>query len=155
MLYYIESQQKPVDEYLLFNYMGFPKDESVLKKSGVYPIEDHFEVYDELKYKPIKFIFTKNENREIYTRSYEFAELTEEEYEQVLQRKTEEAFVSLRNQRDKLLAETDYLLMPDYPITEEKLQVIKEYRQALRDLPSHEDAPWLGKAIPWPTKPTI
>jgi hypothetical protein len=42
----------------------------------------------------------------------------------------------LRQLRDKLLAETDYLMNPDYPHkTEEKKQAWKDYRQALRDLP--------------------
>jgi hypothetical protein len=49
-------------------------------------------------------------------------------------------FVLLRELRDKLLAETDYLMNPDYPHkTEEKKQAWKDYRQALRDLPNNSD----------------
>lgn len=45
--------------------------------------------------------------------------------------------VLLRNQRNQLLAETDKYVLPDYPITSENLQLIKQYRQALRDFTSN------------------
>jgi len=41
--------------------------------------------------------------------------------------------ICLRNQRDQMLKETDKYLILDYPITPEKLILIKEYRQTLRD----------------------
>jgi hypothetical protein len=51
-----------------------------------------------------------------------------------------ERFKLLRELRDKLLAETDYMMNPDYPHkTEEKKQAWKDYRQALRDLPDNSD----------------
>jgi|694.fasta_scaffold26346_2 hypothetical protein len=40
---------------------------------------------------------------------------------------------SLREKRNQLLQETDKYVLIDYPITTEKLAIIKEYRQALRD----------------------
>ena len=39
----------------------------------------------------------------------------------------------LRNQRNKLLVETDKYVLFDYPITPENLILIKDYRQQLRD----------------------
>ena len=67
----------------------------------------------------------------------------------------ESRFERLRSARDRKLAETDYLLAADYPITPDKLELVRAYRQALRDLPSHPDAPWDGgdEATPWPEKP--
>lgn len=64
----------------------------------------------------------------------------------------EELFTSLRAERDKRLAETDYLLSADYPIDADKLEAVKTYRQSLRDLPSQEGAPWDGggEGTPWP-----
>lgn len=59
---------------------------------------------------------------------------------------------SVRTQRDSLLAQTDYLLMPDYPITEENLVEIKAYRQALRDVPEQEGFP---ENVIWPVVPAI
>ena len=67
----------------------------------------------------------------------------------------EEAFVALRMKRDRLLVETDFLLMPDYPIEGEPLEAMKVYRQALRDLPEQEGAPWVDGEIPWPEKPPV
>ncbi len=39
----------------------------------------------------------------------------------------------LRNERNRLLYETDKYLLPDFPISEENLEKIKEYRSALRN----------------------
>ena len=39
----------------------------------------------------------------------------------------------LRNIRNLILNETDKYLMPDFPISEEQLNQVKNYRQALRD----------------------
>lgn len=60
------------------------------------------------------------------------------------------AYAALRSERDKRLADTDYMVMPDYPIDADKLNAVKEYRQALRDLPQQEGAPWVDGDIPWP-----
>jgi hypothetical protein len=61
-----------------------------------------------------------------------------------------EAFAALRAERDKRLADTDYLIMPDYPIAKADLKAVKAYRQALRDLPQQDGAPWIDGEIPWP-----
>ena len=61
-----------------------------------------------------------------------------------------EAFAALRAERDKRLADTDYMVMPDYPIDADKLIAVKAYRQALRDLPQQDGAPWIDGEIPWP-----
>jgi hypothetical protein len=39
----------------------------------------------------------------------------------------------IRSMRNKLLKETDYYLLPDITIEENKLKEIKEYRQQLRE----------------------
>lgn len=53
---------------------------------------------------------------------------------------------SLREERDRLIAETDWWVLPDRTPTDEQLA----YRQALRDLPDNTEDP----ANPvWPTKP--
>lgn len=38
-----------------------------------------------------------------------------------------------KNIRNQLLLETDKYVLPDFPITPEQLEIVKEYRQALRD----------------------
>ena len=55
-----------------------------------------------------------------------------------------------RERRDQLLADTDYLLMPDYPLGADELEAVKAYRQALRDVP---EQPGFPGAIEWPERP--
>ena len=52
-----------------------------------------------------------------------------------------------RSKRNQLIAETDYLVMPDYPIEEEKKVKVISYRQALRDFTLQESFPL---NIEWP-----
>jgi len=69
---------------------------------------------------------------------------------------SEEArFERLRSERDQRLAATDYLLMPDYPLSDDQRTILQVYRQALRDLPAQSGAPWDGggEATPWPELP--
>lgn len=47
----------------------------------------------------------------------------------------EQKAILLREQRDKLLYETDKYMISDYPITEEEREQYRLYRQYLRDLP--------------------
>lgn len=60
----------------------------------------------------------------------------------------------IREERDRRLAATDYLVATDYPLVPEKLEMVKAYRQALRDIPQQDGFPWSGEvddpAIPWP-----
>lgn len=66
-----------------------------------------------------------------------------------------ELFARLRAERDRRLALTDYAMMPDYPLTSEQKVAVTIYRQALRDLPQEEGAPWDGggELTPWPVMP--
>ena len=53
----------------------------------------------------------------------------------------EEIAAHVRAERDMKIAETDYLAMPDYPLSDgERVQVFA-YRQALRDVPTQEGFP--------------
>ncbi|MDR3563310.1 MAG: tail fiber assembly protein [Negativicutes bacterium] len=47
----------------------------------------------------------------------------------------ERKLAAIRAQRDALLSAADKYMMPDYPITPAKMEEVKVYRQALRDLP--------------------
>jgi len=53
-----------------------------------------------------------------------------------------------RNKRDRLIAETDWWASSDLTMTAEQTA----YRQALRDITSHDNWPYL-EAADWPTKP--
>lgn len=63
----------------------------------------------------------------------------------------------LREARNQRLAETDYLMMRDYPLTDEEERALTRYRQALRDLPAQEGVPWDGgeEETPWPAMSEI
>ena len=54
---------------------------------------------------------------------------------------------SVRNERDRKLAETDYLALKDNTLS----TAMKTYRQALRDVPASNSDP---KKVTWPTKPS-
>ena len=69
--------------------------------------------------------------------------LTDAEYDTVLA-------ASARQKRDRLIATTDYLVTPDYPIESDRLAKVKIYRQALRDIPEQAGFP---RTIAWPEKP--
>ena len=69
--------------------------------------------------------------------------LTDAEYDTVLA-------ASARQKRDRLIATTDYLVTPDYPIESDRLAKVKIYRQALRDIPEQSGFP---RSITWPEKP--
>ena len=64
-------------------------------------------------------------------------------------------FERLRAERDRRLTATDYLLMQDYPLDNPHKEAVRLYRQALRDLPAQEGAPWDGggEETPWPELP--
>ena len=69
-----------------------------------------------------------------------------------LQLEKEILSLDVRLERNKLLSDTDHLIQSDYPISDEKKQEIKVYRQALRDIPQQDGFP---DNIIWPDKPVI
>lgn len=70
--------------------------------------------------------------------------------EKTPEEKLAETEEEVRSKRDRLIADTDYLLMNDYPISEEDLAVVKAYRTALRDVPQQEGFPY---EVVWPEVP--
>lgn len=66
--------------------------------------------------------------------------------------KLTELATEIRTKRNLLLAETDYLLMSDYPISEEYLKKVKEYRQELRDITKQDEFP---ENVAFPDLPKI
>lgn len=58
----------------------------------------------------------------------------------------------IRARRDRLLAATDWAVLPDSPLDAQSLEAVKTYRQALRDVPQQEHFPG---AITWPQMPEL
>ena len=78
----------------------------------------------------------------------DIAEFPENEEDPAYSQKKNE----VTQRRNNLLNDSDYLMMVDYPISDEKKQEIKVYRQALRDIPQQDGFP---DNIVWPDKPVI
>lgn len=64
----------------------------------------------------------------------------------------EEIAEQVRLERDRRIAATDYLAMPDYPLSEEEKAAVMVYRQAFRDVPSQEGFP---REVVWPEVPSV
>ena len=75
------------------------------------------------------------------------ARVAEEEAFEV--RKPAKAWDRLRIERNRLLAETDYLALKDITLSNS----MKVYRKALRDLPESYSNSSITGPITWPTKP--
>ena len=59
------------------------------------------------------------------------------------------ALATLRNRRNRLLAETDFYALSDVTLSDD----MTTYRQALRDLPAGRDTVQKCEDATWPTKP--
>jgi hypothetical protein len=60
----------------------------------------------------------------------------------------------LREERDRLLLESDYTQMPDSPLSDSKKAEWATYRTQLRNLPSNYDNDDDITNVTWPTKPS-
>lgn len=58
----------------------------------------------------------------------------------------------VRTDRDRRIAETDWYMMPDYPADPDTLEVVKNYRKALRDITLQSGFPIDFK---WPVVPKV
>ena len=103
-----------------------------------------------------KFIITGNFSFNDITWQDERPQPTEEEINVKIQElEAAEPMKILREERNRKLAETDWWVLPDRTASQEQ----KDYRQALRDLPSVTAEPQLDEEgnltnVTWPTKPT-
>lgn len=64
----------------------------------------------------------------------------------------EEVATQVRAERDRRLSETDWYMMPDYPADPETLEVVKNYRKALRDITLQSGFP---RDVEWPVVPKV
>jgi len=63
--------------------------------------------------------------------------MDEEYFNQIRLKALEEGYKIRRLERNNLLNETDKYMIIDYPISEEEKNLIKIYRQQLRDIPKN------------------
>lgn len=94
-------------------------------------------------------------NVQPYVSQWHARKAREEEESRLRYDSSEARWSRLRDARDRLVEETDYLMLADYPITDACREEFRAYRKVLRDITANPAAPWDGDNIPWPTKPTI
>ena len=70
--------------------------------------------------------------------------------EEIEQEREAQAWASLRAERDRRLAATDWTQLPDVPLTQQQREAWQAYRQALRDVPQQPGAPY---DVIWPEPP--
>lgn len=64
----------------------------------------------------------------------------------------EELARQVRYERNRKLEETDWYMMPDYPADPETLEIVKNYRKALRDITLQSGFP---RDVKWPVVPKV
>lgn len=84
----------------------------------------------------------------VWTQTWQVVDKTAAE----IQEDTDTQAKSMRADRDALLAETDWLTMRSSDTSTPMPAAWHTYRQALRDITSHANWPYLDEAD-WPTKP--
>lgn len=82
----------------------------------------------------------------VWKQSYSVTNISSEE----LLIKTEEASKSVRATRDKLIAETDWIVIKNLELNQNVPGVWEVYRQNLRDVPAQAGFP---HSVNWPAKP--
>ncbi len=64
------------------------------------------------------------------------------------------AFSTLRFKRNELLTNSDWRVMPDSPLADDKKTEWIDYRKKLRDLPASYNNSTVVGTITWPTEPS-
>lgn len=123
--------------------------------SNFYLLED--ERLRQYGWYPVRFVPAEKTDNDVVTGQNFVVEGNEVvQYEQIRPKTQEEIdqennqlWENIRNERNRLLLESDWTQLPDSPITPEKKSEWQIYRQELRDVTTQPDP----KNIIWPTKP--
>lgn len=78
--------------------------------------------------------------------------ITEEEYDPRDEWPEDQWADMVRRKRDSLISRTDYYILPDYPSTPDGIEVVKQYRQELRNITLQSGFP---RNVQWPTLPSV
>lgn len=130
------------DLAVLGSYMAEEKDETSNNRSHLLaqPHCMHMELPEGVEVKYAMCEMVEGELAIVHSEAKELAEV-------------ELAWAALRSMRDEKLSATDKYVLPDYPISSENLQAMKDYRNDLRDLPSQVADPRLE--VQWPEMPEV
>jgi len=127
---------------------SFPKEipESVLASYDIYPVVGQDMPSDfNPRTQNINLSSVPTLIDSVWTRVWTITNKTQEEINEVNNRQAQ----MQRDHRSFLFAETDYWALSDTPdMTADQIA----YREALRNIPTHSNWPWLEESD-WPTKP--
>ena len=147
MYYQPSSNQLISDADLTLRFNLFPGAHDILLGYGFHYVHDNPPEYDWITQRLVKGNARKINNSQYYKFVYTIEDLTEEEIAANREKKRQLDWIPFREQRDKLLRESDWTQISDYAlVSEEEKALWAEYRQALRDLPetypNSEDIVW-------------
>jgi len=147
MYYQPSSNQLISDADLTLRYNLRPGAHDILLGYGFHYVYDTPPDYDWITQRLVKGEVEAIENSPHFQYPYTIEELSEEEITINREKKRQLDWIPFREQRDKLLRESDWTQISDYSlVTEEEKVLWAEYRQELRDLPetypNSEDIVW-------------
>ena len=151
MYYQASSDQLISDGDLTLSHNLRPGNHDILLDYGFHYVHDNPPDYDWITQRLVKGNFRKIRNSPYYYYLYTLEDLTPEEIAINQEKKRQLDWIPFREQRDRLLRESDWTQIQDYSlITEEERVLWEQYRQLLRDLPETYPDP---VDIIWPTAP--
>jgi hypothetical protein len=115
------------------------------------------ETLKEYGWYPFRFVEAPNMENSVISGSYfEIGDDEVVEYqtrraktEEEIQQENEYKWIEIRNKRNRLLFECDWTQLPDSPLSEEKRQEWRIYRQELRDITNYTSP----DEVIWPNEP--
>lgn len=78
--------------------------------------------------------------------------ISEEKYNPEDEMTDEELAARVRMRRNSMISRTDFYVQSDYPSDPADLEAVKDYRQALRDIPEQSGFP---RNVQWPSLPSV
>lgn len=151
MYYQPDSQELINDAELTLRFNLRPGAHDILLGYGFHHIQDNPPEYDWVTQKIVKGNVRKIRNSPYYQFPYTIEELTPEEIAINQEKKRQLDWIPFREQRDRLLKDSDWTQISDYSLVSEEEKVLwAEYRQELRDLPETYPDP---ADIVWPEIP--
>ena len=138
------------------NISGLDKaDMTYLNNIGWFQVEKNHASYDENQYKSDGYEYQISSNRVVET--IKLIRLTDQEINEKNQRKREEFYNYLRQERNRRLVESDWTQVLDLQSIKSSqwIDAWKTYRQNLRDLPSkyENEQNYNTSTIDWPQEP--
>jgi len=131
--------------------VSFPKNisDEVLADYGIYPVVETNPTVGENQ--RVEKSWTPELIDGVWTLNHQAVDLTQEEIDE----RDRVVGNNVREKRDSLLEETDWVVVKYTELGEAIPAEWTTYRQALRDITTHENFPYLNDDEDWPAKPVV